>query len=79
MKGAEITDIVLDSIENKKHNFIRINYPNGDMVGHTGDLLAVEISVETVDMCVGRLIDACLLYTSPSPRDLSTSRMPSSA
>ncbi len=58
MKGAEITDIVLDSINNNKHNFIRINYPNGDMVGHTGDLLAVEISVETVDMCVGRLIDA---------------------
>jgi len=58
MKGAEITDIVLDSIANNKHNFIRINYPNGDMVGHTGDLLAVEISVETVDMCVGRLIDA---------------------
>ena len=58
MKGAEITDIVLDSIKQKKHDVIRINYPNGDMVGHTGDLLSVEISVETVDMCIGRLIDA---------------------
>ena len=58
MKGGEITDIVLDSIRNKKHDFIRLNYPNGDMVGHTGDLLAVEISVETVDLCVGRLMDA---------------------
>ncbi len=58
MKAAEITDVVLDSIANNQHDFIRINYPNGDMVGHTGDLLAVEISVETVDLCLGRLIRA---------------------
>lgn len=58
MKGAEITDVILDSIENSKHRFIRVNYPNGDMVGHTGDLLAVEISVETVDLCLARLIEA---------------------
>ncbi|QEG25084.1 2,3-bisphosphoglycerate-independent phosphoglycerate mutase [Mariniblastus fucicola] len=58
MKGAEITEVILDSIEKDKHDFIRVNYPNGDMVGHTGDLLAVEISVETVDLCLGRLIEA---------------------
>ena len=58
MKGGEITDVILDSIENGKHKFIRANYPNGDMVGHTGDLLAVEISVEAVDLCVGRLVEA---------------------
>ena len=58
MKGAEITDVIVDSIKNRKHKFIRVNYPNGDMVGHTGDLLAVEISVETVDLCLGRLIRA---------------------
>ena len=58
MKGGEITDVILDSIRNGKHDLIRVNYPNGDMVGHTGDLLAVEISVETVDLCVGRLMDA---------------------
>ena len=58
MKGAEITDVILDSIEHEKHQFIRVNYPNGDMVGHTGDLLAVEISVEAADLCVGRLIEA---------------------
>jgi 2,3-bisphosphoglycerate-independent phosphoglycerate mutase len=58
MKGAEITDVILDSIENQKHDFIRANYPNGDMVGHTGDLLAAEIAVETVDLCLGRLIPA---------------------
>ncbi len=58
MKGAEITEVMLDSIANEKHDFIRANFPNGDMVGHTGDLLAVEISVETVDLCLGRLIKA---------------------
>ena len=56
MKGGEITDVILDSIENKKHDFIRVNYPHGDMVGHTGNLLAVEISVETVDLCLTRIL-----------------------
>lgn len=55
MKGGEITDVLLDSIDNEKHNFIRVNYPHGDMVGHTGNLLAVEMSVETVDLCLARL------------------------
>ena len=58
MKAGEITDVILDSIHGHKHDFIRANYPNGDMVGHTGDLLAVEIAVETVDLCLGRLIPA---------------------
>lgn len=55
MKGGEITDVLLDSLDNNKHQFLRVNYPHGDMVGHTGDLLAVEMSVETVDLCLARL------------------------
>jgi 2,3-bisphosphoglycerate-independent phosphoglycerate mutase len=58
MKAAEITEVVLQAIANNSHRFIRLNYPNGDMVGHTGNLLATEISVEAVDLCVGRLIPA---------------------
>ncbi len=58
MKGAEITDVILESIENASHRFIRVNYPHGDMVGHTGNLLAVEMSVETVDLCLARLLKA---------------------
>ena len=58
MKAAEITDVILESMAERKHDFIRANYPNGDMVGHTGDLLAVEISVEVVDLCLGRLIES---------------------
>jgi 2,3-bisphosphoglycerate-independent phosphoglycerate mutase len=56
MKAAEITDVALESIRSNKHKFIRINYPNGDMVGHTGDPLAVEISVEATDLSIGRLM-----------------------
>jgi 2,3-bisphosphoglycerate-independent phosphoglycerate mutase len=58
MKAAEITEVILESIACKRHDFIRANYPHGDMVGHTGNLLAVEVSVETVDLCLGRLIPA---------------------
>nr|MDJ0885101.1 hypothetical protein [Desulfobacterales bacterium] len=38
--------------------FIRLNFANGDMVGHTGILPAVRIAVETVDLCLARLVDA---------------------
>ena len=58
MKAAEITDKVVDTIEAGNYKFIRLNFANGDMVGHTGVPDAVEIAVETVDLCVSRLIDA---------------------
>jgi len=58
MKAAEITDAVVDAIRTNRHRFIRLNYANGDMVGHTGILPAVEIAVETVDLCLGRILQA---------------------
>ncbi|MGD2187014.1 MAG: 2,3-bisphosphoglycerate-independent phosphoglycerate mutase [Desulfobacterales bacterium] len=58
MKAAEITDRVVDAIRSGKYDFIRLNYANGDMVGHTGVTQAVEIAVETVDLCIGRLVNA---------------------
>ena len=58
MKAAEITDVVVKAIQAKEYNFIRLNYANGDMVGHTGMPAAVEIAVETVDLCVDRLLHA---------------------
>jgi 2,3-bisphosphoglycerate-independent phosphoglycerate mutase len=58
MKAAEITDNVVESINNGQYRFIRLNYANGDMVGHTGIVEAVEIAVETVDLCMTRLIEA---------------------
>jgi 2,3-bisphosphoglycerate-independent phosphoglycerate mutase len=58
MKAAEITDRVVDAIKSGEYSFIRLNYANGDMVGHTGIPEAVEIAVETVDLCIGRLVKA---------------------
>ncbi len=59
MKGTEITDLVIAAIESGKYGFIRCNFPNGDMVGHTGNLYATEIAVETVDLCLTRIQKAC--------------------
>jgi len=58
MKAAEITDRVIEAIEGGEYRFIRLNYANGDMVGHTGVTEAVEVAVETVDLCLARLVDA---------------------
>jgi 2,3-bisphosphoglycerate-independent phosphoglycerate mutase len=58
MKAAEITDKVVEAILSRSYDFIRLNYPNGDMVGHTGIYQASEIAVETVDLCLGRLMEA---------------------
>ena len=58
MKAAEITDEVVQVIVKGEYRFIRLNFPNGDMVGHTGVLQAVEIAVETVDLCLGRILEA---------------------
>jgi len=58
MKAAEITDKVVEAIGGGQYRFIRLNYANGDMVGHTGIPQAVEIAVETVDLCLKRLVRA---------------------
>jgi len=58
MKAAEITDRVAAEIQKNKFPFIRLNYPNGDMVGHTGVFQATQIAVESVDLCIGRLMRA---------------------
>lgn len=55
MKSAEITDAVLDRVE--KYKFIRINYPGGDMVGHTADMEATIVAMEAIDLSLKRLYD----------------------
>lgn len=58
MKCAEITDKVIEAIGSGKYDFIRLNYPNGDMVGHTGVYQAVVCSLEGMDIQIGRLKEA---------------------
>ena len=59
MKAAEITDKMIEAIESGKYGFIRCNYPNGDMVGHTGNMDATRIGVESVDLELKRVWDCC--------------------
>jgi len=57
MSAYAITDAVLEEIESHKHDVIILNFANGDMVGHTGVIPAAIKAVETVDECVGRVVD----------------------
>lgn len=56
MKSAEITDCVIKEIQTGRHRFVRLNYANGDMVGHTGVYQAAVLAVESVDLALGRLL-----------------------
>ncbi|WP_432799191.1 2,3-bisphosphoglycerate-independent phosphoglycerate mutase [Poriferisphaera sp. WC338] len=61
MSAPEIKQIVLDRINAADgEDFILVNFANGDMVGHTGKLDAAIKAVETVDTCVGEIVDATL-------------------
>lgn len=56
MKSAQITDKMIEAITSGKYDFIRCNYPNGDMVGHTGNFDATIIGVEAVDLELARIV-----------------------
>jgi 2,3-bisphosphoglycerate-independent phosphoglycerate mutase len=58
MKAAEITDTLIAELRTGKHRFARVNYANGDMVGHTGVFAATVVAVETVDLQLARLAQA---------------------
>jgi 2,3-bisphosphoglycerate-independent phosphoglycerate mutase len=57
MSAYEVTDKAIEVILSNKYDFIVLNYANGDMVGHTGIFDAAVKAVETVDECVGRLVE----------------------
>lgn len=56
MKSAEITDAMIDAVKSGKYNTLRCNFPNGDMVGHTGSLRAATMAVEAVDLALARFL-----------------------
>lgn len=58
MKCAEIADRVIAEIKSGKWDFIKLNFPNGDMVGHTGVFEAVVCSMEAMDLQIGRIREA---------------------
>jgi bisphosphoglycerate-independent phosphoglycerate mutase (AlkP superfamily) len=56
MQSVGITNAAITALESSEYSFIMINYPNGDMVGHTGDFAKTVEAVEAVDTAIGRLI-----------------------
>ncbi|MDI6601113.1 MAG: 2,3-bisphosphoglycerate-independent phosphoglycerate mutase [Thermoanaerobacteraceae bacterium] len=60
MSAYEVTDEVIRRIDSGIYNLIVLNYANCDMVGHTGIFDAAEKAVETVDKCVGKVVDKVL-------------------
>ncbi|MBQ3230582.1 MAG: 2,3-bisphosphoglycerate-independent phosphoglycerate mutase [Clostridia bacterium] len=58
MKCAEITDVLIEKIKAGGFGLLRVNFPNGDMVGHTGSFIAAKISVEALDVCLARILKA---------------------
>ncbi|MHC1695133.1 MAG: 2,3-bisphosphoglycerate-independent phosphoglycerate mutase [Eubacteriales bacterium] len=56
MKSADITDRLCEVIEGGKYRFVRANFPNGDMVGHTGSFDSTIIGVESVDLALSRIL-----------------------
>ena len=56
MKCAEITDKLIELIRSGEYKYIRANFPNGDMVGHTGNFLATVVSLEALDLQLARLL-----------------------
>jgi 2,3-bisphosphoglycerate-independent phosphoglycerate mutase len=56
MKAYEITEKTIELLKSGKYRFGRVNFPNGDMVGHSGKVEAAIIAVEAVDECVAKLL-----------------------
>jgi 2,3-bisphosphoglycerate-independent phosphoglycerate mutase len=58
MSAYEVTEKVVDAINSEKYDCIILNYANPDMVGHTGNLEAAIKAIETIDECVGKVVEA---------------------
>jgi 2,3-bisphosphoglycerate-independent phosphoglycerate mutase len=58
MNAPEVTDRIVEAIEQQRFDVIVVNYANGDMVGHTGVFEAAVKAVEALDTCVGRIVEA---------------------
>lgn len=70
MKSAETADAAIEALRSGEFGFVRMNFAGGDMVGHTADLAATRIAVESVDLGIGRIaravadVSGCLVVTA---------------
>ena len=57
MSAQAVTDAVCNAVDKRIYSLIVVNYANPDMVGHTGNLAAAIKAIETVDRCLGRVVE----------------------
>ena len=62
MSAPEVTQKVLKVIQDETYDFICLNFANSDMVGHTGVYTAIRKAIETVDHCVGEVIESARIH-----------------
>ncbi|MGL5682746.1 MAG: 2,3-bisphosphoglycerate-independent phosphoglycerate mutase [Marinifilaceae bacterium] len=62
MSAPEVTEKLINDIKTEGQDFICLNFANCDMVGHTGIYPAIQKAVQTVDTCVGEIVDVCKEY-----------------
>ena len=67
MSAAGVTDELVAAIESGRYDFIVANYANPDMVGHTGVWDATVAALETIDACLGRVVDAVARLEAADP------------
>ena len=60
MEAYNVADELLRRLQNNPYQFIAVNFANGDMVGHTGDMAAATKAIGIVDECVGKVVDRLL-------------------
>ena len=60
MSAPKVKDEVVEALKQQKFDFICLNFANGDMVGHTGIYDAIRSAIETVDQCVGEVVDTAV-------------------
>ena len=60
MSGEELAKTLVNAVNGEKYDFILVNYPNCDMVGHTGNLEAAIKAIEFLDLAVDKIVKAVL-------------------
>lgn len=58
MSAAGVCDVLCNALANRSHDFVLCNFANTDMVGHTGSIPAAIKAAETVDACLGKILEA---------------------
>src|SRR5436305_6545110 len=58
MSGPQVAEGTAEAIRSGTYDFVLVNFANADMVGHTGVMEAAIKAVETVDSCVGQVVEA---------------------